>query len=259
MGKSFVWNVVFKLVWFYLCRFLVLDKFLVFSVLGCVGVFGVGCLFFVSSVESVTVFLVQLSCLFVFVFSFLGSLGVSKVLGLVFSSPVLGGLPKGFVVERKLFFSVFLLFFRVLFGVFLGLGLLWSCCYVFFPLVFSRVDLVFVFSVCVWSGVFWFMFGVVLRVVVSARFVLPVFQVLSLLFVFGGGWVLPASGFSSAVSVLTQVLPSRAVGDVLLYGFLGSRVPGGALVSFGEWFFVCLCFFVLAFGWCRVNRKDLFD
>lgn len=179
-----------------------------------------------------------------------------KVLNELFSK--LGSGRHDFIFKYKLAFSVCLSFLRIFFVTVLLLGLVGAGFGIFYPQVFSNANLLPIVLYCLLGIVFWFCFNISCFHVVPEKFRLLFVQIVSLIFIISGGYIFPVSSFSESVSTLTQIIPTRPIADILLYNFLGSRVPGGAVVAFFEFFVVFVCLFVLVLGRCKNEKRVLF-
>ena len=170
----------------------------------------------------------------------------------------LDGSRHNFIFIYKLAFSVCVSFLRIFFVSVVLLALVLCGFSIFYPPVFDNANLGTIVIYCLLGVVYWFAFNVVCFHVVPEKFRLLFVQIISLIFITSGGYIFPISSFSTSVSTLSQIVPTRPLADILLYNFLGSRVPGGAVVTFFEFFMIFVCLFIMVLARCKNEKRVLF-
>ena len=162
------------------------------------------------------------------------------------------------VLERKLFFSVAFTFIRILFLSVSTLVVLWGFVGLMWQEVFANSNLLSIIAYSLIFITFWFLLATVCLDVLPKKYLTTITQLISIILITSGGYIIPAISFPPALNTLSQISPSRAIGDILLYNFLGTRIPGGAIVTFFEFLVVFACIFVLILRRCKNNRRTLF-
>ncbi len=165
---------------------------------------------------------------------------------------------KDTVLKHKIFFTTFFSFIRVLLLSFITLFFIWTFTAIMWPKVFANANLLSIFVYSIAFITFWFLFSTVCLDIFPKKYLTTFTQITSVILIISGGYIIPAISFPPALNTITQILPTRATGDVLLYNFFGTRIPGGAIVTFLEYFVVFACLFVIVLKRCKNNRRVLF-
>lgn len=251
-----------KLLTYYCKRIFIIDRF--FTLLGTLffiifSTFCIANLYISFSKNFLLILLTQFSCIIVFIFPFYFTLlNYNKFFKETFSPLFTSNEKQDCLHKNYLSLSVSLMFCRCLIFVFFWLILLWGTSFIFLESALLKSNFFTIFITSLFGCVFWFFFGIIFKFLLPSKVVLPFVQFFSLIFIFGGGYIFPSVTFNANFETLTQVLPSRCIGDILFYSFLGLKSPGGAIVTFGEFFAVFACFFILILKYCKSNNKVLY-